>query len=322
VSASGPTGAPVDLAPGTSDGVTVVAQSDSTNPPASSNNPGVSGISEILGPEGRWRETLANQSGQVSGAWYTPSLAATIQASHGQDAVDFDSTDDTLAVAPATRAAPSSGGTISLISGAAGQTERVLTVTGPVTRAHATITLAGNGATLAATTGGTFDIVLSTEGPHTPGQSFVSGPIRLAAGQKLTLTPASWAGLEGTTVSATFTGAGHRHTAKLRNHGHTAGARVLAAKLKGKTLAVTLATGRVDLQTAAIQLTVSVRHHGRTILSKTVPFVLAKAKGHTVTIPLIKAIPAGASARITVQTRTGGITPTTTTTSRTIKLHG
>ena len=63
------------------------------------------------------------------------------------------------------------------------------------------------------------------------------------------------------------------------------------------------------------------RHRGKTILKKTVPFVLAKAKGHTVKIPLAKSVPNGASARITVQTSTGGTAPTTATTTRTIKLH-
>ena len=322
VSASGPTGAPVDLAPGTSDGVTVVPQTDSTGRSAASSNPGVRGISEILGPEGRWRETLANQSGQVAAAWYTPSLAARIQASHGQDAVEFDPTDGTLADAPATRAAPSTAGTMSLISGAAGRTERVLSVTGPVARSRATIKLTKTHATLATIKAGVFHIVLSTEGRRTAGQTFQSGPVKLTAGQKLTLTPGSWPRLQGTTVTAAFTGAGHHHTARLRNHLHAPRARVLTAKLHGKTLVVTLATGRVDLQTSAIQLTVTVRHRGRRILAKSVPFLLAKAHGHTIRIPLAKAIPAGASARITVQTRTGGITPTTATTSRTIKLHG
>jgi hypothetical protein len=78
----------------------------------------------------------------------------------------------------------------------------------------------------------------------------------------------------------------------------------------------------MDLQTAAIQITVTVRHRSRTILTKTVPFVLAKAKGHTVRIPLAKPVPDGASARIPVQTITGGTTPTTATTNRTSKLHG
>ena len=110
--------------------------------------------------------------------------------------------------------------------------------------------------------------------------------------------------------------------ARLRNHLHATGARAVAAKLHGTTLLVTLATGRLDLQTSAIELTVAVHHRRRTILTKTVPFLLAKATGRTIRIPLAKAIPAGASARITIQTRTGGITPTTTTTSRTIKLHG
>ena len=64
------------------------------------------------------------------------------------------------------------------------------------------------------------------------------------------------------------------------------------------------------------------RHRGKTILKKTVPFVLAKATGHTVKIPLAKPVPNGASARITVQTSTGGTAPTTATTTRTIKLHG
>ena len=322
VSANGPTGTPVNLMPGTADGVTVVPQSDSTNTSPASSNPGVGGISEILGPLGRWRETLADQGGQVSAAWYTPSLAATIQASRGQDAVAFDPGRDTLAVAPATRAAPSSGGTISLISGAAAQTERGLSVTGPVARSHATIKLTKTHAILATTRRGVFDIVLSTEGRSTPGQTFKSGPITLTAGQKLTLAPASWPNLQGTRVAAAFTGAGHHHTVRLRNHLHATSARVVAAKLHGTTLLVTLATGRVDLQTSAIQLTVAVRHRGRTILTKSVPFLLAKATGHTIRIPLVKAIPAGASARITVQTRTGGITPTTATTSRTIKLHG
>jgi hypothetical protein len=321
VSASGPTGKSVDLAPGTSHGVTVVPQTDSTNTSAPSSNPGVSGISEILGPEGRWRETLANQGGQVSAAWYAPSLAATIQASHGQDAVEFDPTQHALATAPATRAAPSSGGTVSLISGAAGQTERGLTVTGPVARSHATIKLTKTHAMLATTKGGVFHIVLFTEGRSTPGQTFQSGSIKLTAGQKLTLAPASWSRLQGTTVAAAFTGPRHHHTARLRNHLHPAGARAVAAKLHGATLAVTLATRGVSLQTSSIQLTVAVLHRGRKILAKSVPFLLAKATGHTIRIPLAKAIPAGASARITVQTRTGGTTPTTTTTRRTIKLH-
>ncbi len=322
MSASGPTGAPVDLAPGTSGGVTVLPDTDSTNKSASPRNPGVSGISEILGPEGRWREILADQSGPVSADWYTPSLAATIQASQGQDAVDFDSTDNTLAVAPATGAAPSSAGTIQLISGDAGQTERVLSVTGPVARAHAVITLAGNRATLATTTRGVFQIVLSTEGPHTPGQSFETAPITLTAGQKLTLSPASWPSLQTTTVAATLTSAGDHRRARLHNHLHITGARVLAVKLHGKTLAVTLALGHLDVQTTAIQLTVAVSHGGRTILTKNVPVLLAAATNHTIRIRLVKTTPAGASARITVQTRTGGITPTVRTTSSTIKLHG
>jgi hypothetical protein len=321
VSASGPTGV-VNLAARTSGGVTIVPDTDSTGTSAASNNPGAGGISEILGPEGRWQETLANRSGQVSAAWYTPSLAATIQAAHGEDAAVFDPAHDTLTVTPATGAAPSSGGTISLISGAAGQTERALSVTGPVVGSHATITVTKAHATLSTTTHGVFQIVLSTEGRSTAGQSFESGPITLSAGQKLTLTPASWSGLQNATVNAVFTGAGHHHTARLRNHLHTSSARAVAAKLHGKTLEVTLSTGRVDLQTSAIQITVAVRHSGRTILTKSVPFLLAKATGHTIRIPLAKSIPAGASARITVQTRTGGTTPTTTTTSRTIKLRG
>jgi hypothetical protein len=78
----------------------------------------------------------------------------------------------------------------------------------------------------------------------------------------------------------------------------------------------------VDLQTAAIQITVTVLHRGKTILKKTVPFVLAKAKGHAVRIALVKPVPAGSRARILVQTSTGGTAPTTATTSRTITLHG
>jgi Bacterial Ig-like domain (group 3) len=320
VAATEPSGAPVDLESSTSGDVTVIPQTDATSASTSSSTPGVRGISEILGPEGNWHETLANDDGQVSAAWYTPSLAASIDSGHGEDVTTFDPAHDTFGVAPAAGAAPSSGGSISLISGAAGQTERVLTVTGPVTKTHATVKLSGTSTTLTTTVGGTFSIVLSSEGPHTPGQSFGTGPIKLTAGQQLTLTPSSWPNLESTTVTATFTGAGHHHRVKLHNRARVAGARVAAAKLSGKVLAVRLTTRGVDLQSAAIELGVKLTRHGRAILTKAAPFVLAKAKRNTIRIPLGRAVPAGTLARITVQTRMGGTTPESATTHRTIKL--
>jgi Calx-beta domain len=317
------TGKPVDLAAGGSGDVAVVPVPDEGQSTPAAHGPGVAGIEGLNGPVGDWAETISNTKGPVADSFLSAGGGAWLQASSGADSVSFDSAKDSIEVAPAAGQPASHTGSLTVVAKTRGTGERILTVTGPVVSAHASVSLLGGHAALGVSGSGSFDVRLAVEGAGSAWQTYDAGQIRLGAGQTLSLTPADWSHLGSGRISATVSTKHGKHSLHLHNHLKAPAAKALRSTItraaKTAKLNVTLATPALNAE-AGVEVIVTVRHAGHVLTHAHAAIPIGSARHASVTIALAKAIPAAATAQFTVITEVGGTTPSTARTKRTLTL--
>jgi hypothetical protein len=328
------TGQPVDLGDGGSGDVAVSAEEEEGSSASTTNAMSapapttaaseLGGVNQVLGPQGRWAETLS-AAGPLSASFFSTAFTGVIHASSGHDSIVLDSRKDSIELAPAAGEAPSSSATVTLIESKGGGSERILTVSGPGAKAHLSASLVGSLASLSATASGRFDVQLSVEGNNIPWQTYDAGTISLRPGQKLALKPASWNRLGSGRIAATLTSKHGRRSLHIHNHFRAPAARVLSASVSrsGHTakLEVNLRLPALQADEAVVELKVTVRHAGHVLTQASVPVPIGPTHSAAVTVALARSIPKGSTAQFTLSTETGGATPSSATTRRKVSLR-
>jgi hypothetical protein len=311
------TGKPVSLGLGDSGDLTLSADDDQdSSSSTTTGDAALTGVDQITGPAGDWRDTLTNPAGAVSAFWRSSSTWASLTGTSGTDVATF-SKAGSLGVSGVPGQHASSHATIQVFVNSAGiRTERVLTVTGALAEADVSAQIKGNTAIVHAADAGAVEVKLSYDGSGTAA-SYDLGSVHLGKGQTLTATPGSWAGLEATNAKLNAAVGGKR--LRTTNHLRAAAASVASGSLKKRELELRLRVPS-SLRSGAVNLVVSVRHAGHKVARVTGAITGHVGSRVIVKLRLPRIPPRRSTATITVTSLTDGVAPTSAVRVKHLKL--
>ncbi len=320
------TGAPVNLQAGGSAGVALSAQADGTTPLSSTYaGPGVSGVSAIEGPEGDWKETLGGSGASGLGAVWLGGLGgAALEAPDGFAAIDFNSATGALALSPAAgQPSPAKAGLQLYSTYTAGAPEHVLTLSGPLVTAGIKASFTGSGGVQISSSGAaTLRVELSISGRGTSSQTFDLGTVSLPKGATFTASPSSWSSLATARLSARLSAGRHSRRLRFKNRLHAPRTKILTRSLSGGTrsagLKLLLGLPALDPKQASVTISAIAKHGAQTVAKATATVALTGARRQTAALTFTRALPRGSKVTVTVETATGGTTPSSSKTSATI----